>query len=70
MLQCNRTDISEGIVVNKTGASKECMLCHYWYFRNVVDFKFESHVSNKCHDVLMTTHELKNISVLNVKGVG
>ena len=70
MLQCNRTDISEGIVVNKTGASKEYMLCHYWYFRNVVDFKFESHVSNKCHDVLMTTYELKNISVLNVKGVG
>ena len=24
---------------------------------------------NKCHDVLMTAHELKNIAILNVKGV-
>ena len=26
------------------------------------------HVSNKCHDVLMTAYELKIISVSNVKG--
>ena len=34
------------------------MLCHYWYFE-VVGFKFEAHACNKCHDVLMTTYELK-----------
>ena len=28
-----------------------------------VGFKFEPHVCNKCHDVLMTTYELKNISI-------
>ena len=44
------------------------MLCHYWYFK-VVGFKFEAHACNKCHDVLMTTYELKNIAILNVKGV-
>ena len=27
-----RTDISEGIDINKTNASKECDICHYWYF--------------------------------------
>ena len=43
------------------------MLCHYWYFKDV-EFKFELHVCNKCHDILMT--ELKNIAILNVKGVG
>ena len=48
--------------------SKECMLCHYWYFK-YVGFKFEPHVCNKCHDVLMTANELKNIAILNVKGV-
>ena len=42
------------------------MLFHYWYFKGV-GFKFEPHVCNKCHDVLMT--ELKNIAILNVKGV-
>ena len=44
------------------------MLCHYWYFKDV-GFKFEPHVCNKCHDVLMTAYELKNISILKVKGV-
>ena len=68
MLQYERIDISEGIDVNKTSASKECMLCHYWYFKDV-GFKFEPHVCNKCHDVLMTAYELKNIAILNVKAV-
>ena len=34
------------------------MLCHYRYFKDV-GFKFEPHVCNKCHDVLMTAYELK-----------
>ena len=42
------------------------MLCHYWYFKDV-GFKFEPHVCNKCHDVLLT--ELKYIAILNVGGV-
>ena len=68
MLQYKKIDVSEGIDTNKTSASKECMLCHYWYFKDV-GFKFEPHVCNKCHDVLMTAYELKTISILNVKDV-
>ena len=34
MLEYDRIDISEGIDLNKTNKSKECMLCHYWYFSN------------------------------------
>ena len=68
MLQYEEIDASEGIDANKTSASKECMLCHYWYFKDV-GFKFEPHVCNKCHDVLMNAYELKNIAILNVKGV-
>ena len=40
-------------------ASKECMLCHYWYFKDI-GYKFESNVC-KCHDVLMTAYELKTL---------
>ena len=69
MLQYKKIDVSEGIDTNKTSASKECMLCHYWYFKDV-GFKFEPHVCNKCHDVLIAAYELKNITILNVKGVG
>ena len=46
----------------------ECMLCHYWYFKKI-GYKLESNVSGKCHDVLMTAYELKNIAILNVKVV-
>ena len=62
-----KIDVSEGIDINRANASKECMLCHYWYFSNV-EFKFEPHVCNKCHNVLMTAYELKNIAILNVRG--
>ena len=32
MIEYKRIDISERIDVHKTNKSKECMLCHYWYF--------------------------------------
>ena len=68
MLQNKKMDVLEAINVNKTNASKECLLCHYWYFKDV-GFKFEQHVCNKCHDILMTVYELKNIAILSVRGV-
>ena len=61
-------DVSEGIDISKTSASKKCMFCHYWYFKDA-GFKFESYVCSKCHDVLMTAYELKNIAILSVRGV-
>ena len=67
MLQYKNIDVSEGIDTNKTIVSKECMLCHYWYFKDV-RFIFELHVCNKCHDVLVTAYDLKNIAILNAKG--
>ena len=32
MLYYDRIDVSEGIVVNETSESKECGICHSWYF--------------------------------------
>ena len=34
MLYYDRTDVSEGINVNKTSASKACDICCYWHFLN------------------------------------
>ena len=65
MWQCERIDVLEGIDVNKTSASKEFELYHYWYLKDV-GFKLEPHVCNKCHDVLITAYELKNIAILNI----
>ena len=68
MLRYEKIDVSEGIDVNKTSASKECELCHYWLFKNI-RFKFEEHVCNKCHDLLTTSHSLKDIAIFSAKGV-
>ena len=67
MLQYKKIDFSERIDTNKTSAPKKCMLCYYWYFKDV-GFKFEPHVCNKCH-VLMTAYELKNMVIVNIKRV-
>ena len=66
MLQYEKIDASEGIGINKTSASKQCMLCHFWYFKDV-GFKFEPHVCNKCHYVLMSDYELKSIANIELK---
>ena len=42
--------------------------CHYWYFKDV-GYKFEPHVCNGFHDILMMVCELKNIATLNAQGV-
>ena len=67
MLQFEKIDVSEGIDVNKTSASNECELCHYWFFKDV-GFIFEEHVFNKSHDLLTVAYSLKNIAILRAKG--
>ena len=39
MLYFDRINVSEGIDVNKTSKSKECDICHYWYFLSK-EYKF------------------------------
>ena len=67
MLYFDRIDISERIDVNKTSASKDCDLCHYWYFLNY-SFRFQPIVCNRGHDLLMMSMNLSNIAIANIKG--
>ena len=60
MLYYDRIDVSEGIDVNKTSASKEYGVCHYWYFLN---YSFRC---NRCHDLLMMSMNLTDIGILNI----
>ena len=68
MLQYQKINLSKGIDVNKTKESKECELCHYWFFKDV-GLKFQKHVCNGCHDLLTMAYSLKNIAILSAKGV-
>ena len=49
MLEYDRIDISESIDTNKTSASKECNICHYWYFLDK-NFNYEPYL---CMDVMI-----------------
>ena len=68
MLWYQKIDISEGIDINKTNASKECEVCHY-QFLNDIGFKFGEHVCNKCHDLLKIAYSLKDIAKLIAKEI-
>ena len=67
-LYFNRIDVSEGIEVNKANASKECIICYYWYFLDK-GFKFQPDVCNRCHDVLIMSINLSSIAIGNILSV-
>ena len=68
MLQYKRIDVSERIDLNKSDKSKECMICNYWYFKDI-GYKYEPHVCNGCHDLSMMVYDLNNFMILNIKGI-
>ena len=66
MLEYDRTDISEEIDVNKTSASKECDICHYWYFKDV-GFRQEPYLCNGCHDLTQKAMSFNDAAIIYVK---
>ena len=40
------------------------MICH-----KDIGYKYEPHLCNKCHDLLMVVYDLINFVILNIKGV-
>ena len=67
MLEYDRIDISEGIDVKKTNASKQCDVCHYWYFKDI-GFKYEPNLCNGFHDLMQKAINFNNAAIVSVKG--
>ena len=67
MIEYDRINISEGIDVNKTNASKECDICHYWYFKDI-GFKYEPYLCNACHELIQKAISFNDVAVVYVKG--
>ena len=63
MVLYGRINVFEGIDINKTSASKECVVSHYWYFLDK-RYKFQPYVCNGCHDVLVMSMNLGDIPIL------
>ena len=66
MLQYDRIDVSEGIDINKTSASKECDIFHYWYFKDI-GFKYESYLCNGCHGLTKKVMNFNDAAIVSVK---
>ena len=67
MLYYDRIDVSQEIDDDKTSQSKECDICHNWYFLNK-EFTFQLNVFNECRDLSMISMNLSDIAILNTKG--
>ena len=64
----------KGFIWNPSICECECSIycdfSEYLTYKNChAGFKFEPHVCNKCHDVLMAASELKNIAILSPERV-
>ena len=67
MISYERIDKSEFIDFSKSQESKECMICHYWYFSD--GFKYQPYVCNGCHDFDMCVQNLSDFFILTIKNV-
>ena len=67
MLEYDRIDLSEGIDTNKTIASKECNICHYWYFLDK-NFNYEPYFCNGCHDLMQKAMNFNDAAIVYIKG--
>ena len=65
MLKYDKINILEGIDVNKTNESKECKLCHYWYFLNK-NFIYGPCTCDGCYDIVQRSTDFKNIAIVHI----
>ena len=68
MLKYDRIDIYEGVDFNKTIASKDCDICHFWFFKDI-GFKYEPYLYNGCHDLMQQAMSFNDILLFMLKKV-
>ena len=47
--------------------SKECDICHYWYFLDK-SFQYEPYLCNGCHDLMQKAMNFNDVAIVSVKG--
>ena len=68
MLVYERIDISDGIDGDKSDKSKECMLCHYWYFLDK-NFSYGPYLCDGSYNMIQKCSKHKNIAIVRVKEI-
>ena len=46
--------------------SKECDICHYWYFKDT-GFKYEKYLFSGCHNLLQKDMSVNNVAIVYVQ---
>ena len=68
MLYYDRTDISERTDLDKSNNSKECTVCHCWFFNQ--GFRFQDYVCNARHNLTMLCLNISDIiTIITVENV-
>ena len=67
MLEYDIIDVSEDIYKNKTSASKESDICHYWYFLDKI-FSHKPYLCNGCHDLMQKALNINDVAIVAING--
>ena len=67
MLEYERIDISEGIDPNGSNKSKQCDICHYWYFLDK-KFNYVPYLCNGRHDLMQKAINVNVGALVSIKG--
>ena len=59
--------ISGRIDPTKSNKSRECMICHYWFFNH--GFKFQDYACTGCHDLTTLCLHTGDIVIITVRNV-
>ena len=65
MLKYDKTDISEGIDINKTNKSNKCKFFYYWYFLNK-NFSYGPFTCDICYDMAQRSTGFTNIAIAHI----
>ena len=66
MIELKRINISERIDVDKTNKSKECMLCHYWYYLHK-NFSYGPYLCDDYYSFPQKSKDFKDIAIVHIK---
>ena len=67
MLEYEKNHTSERIDYNRSDGSKECGICHYWYFLDK-NFNYEPYLCHGGHDLMQKAMNLIDVAIVSIKG--
>ena len=68
MISYGGIDKSDEIDIDKTDRSIKCMVCGYYYFKDI-GFKYQPYVCSSCHDFSMSVQLLSDFFILKIKNI-